>query len=168
MHVQSCCFANLSLLLFFAVLDDVTVVVKTSLLRTRKYNFCFGIRWIYWFERLSCVNSFWVIKGRRQVTYQLLDSVEEDKVYHGIKIEWFWTLLCLRALQSVRPGEICKILLLRSLFGHRAWLWGKKGWLLAVYHSPFYESPVWKSVSKAVIHNLAPSCQVIITLFEKK
>ena len=44
MHVQSCCFANLSLLLFFAVLDDVTVVVKNSLLRTRKYNFCFGIR----------------------------------------------------------------------------------------------------------------------------
>ena len=35
MHVQSCCFANLSLLLFFAVLDDVTVVVKNSLLRTR-------------------------------------------------------------------------------------------------------------------------------------
>ena len=44
----------------------------------------------------------------------------------------------------------------------------EEGRLLAVYLSPFYESPVWKSVSKAAIHNLAPSCQVIITLFEKK
>ena len=103
MHVQSCCFANLSLLLFFAVLDDVTVVVKNSLLRTRKYNFCFGIRWIYWFERLSCVNSFWVIKGRRQVTYQLLDSVEEDKVYHGIKIRMILNIALFESLAE-RPA----------------------------------------------------------------
>ena len=32
MHLQSCCFANLNLLLFFAVLSDVAVVVANKLL----------------------------------------------------------------------------------------------------------------------------------------
>lgn len=102
------------------------------------------------------------------MTYQLLDSVEEDKVYHGIKIRMILNIALFESLAE-RPAwrNLQNFTFALSLRPPRVALRKERSTACGLPLS-FYESPVWKSVSKAAIHNLAPSCQVIITLFEKK
>ena len=56
------------------------------------------------------------------MTYQLLYSVEEDKVCHGIKIRMILNIALFESLAELPAWRNLQILLLRSLFGYRAWL----------------------------------------------